>query len=144
MIIFTFSTLFCSPLATHMGPIWTRISFYIVFIWAIYVFSRFFYGLGGFINVCLHLLTIFENSIYTFVYHILRIFKDHFARPPAPNFALWCKFDFSIFSENHEHFLVFCLIDFLLYIPRDRFHKEPLPWFQLTRIWKLRFIFNFR
>ena len=58
--------------------------------------------LGGFIHV---FFTYFENSFYTYVIPFLEL-KDNFARSPAPKFGLLCKFDFPIFFNLPEMFLI--------------------------------------
>ena len=85
---FTCSTLFFHlwpPIWAHMGPygpVWTSISFYIVFIWIFFVFTLFYMILDCFINGfkdCWHILKLiwhlfyhtrrqFQVSFFTFVY----------------------------------------------------------------------------
>ena len=64
-----------------------------MFLCDIYVaFTLFYMSFRWFINVFAY----FENSVYTSLIPVLEIFKDRFARPPAPKSALLCKFVFPI------------------------------------------------
>ena len=80
IIIFTFPTLFCSPLATHMGPyglIWTRIWFYIVFIFymCFYIAFIWFYVV---LYMCVYTFDIVGKWILHIFDRILGIFQESF------------------------------------------------------------------
>ena len=78
------------------GPV-----YHFMFLYDLYAFFTLFYMiLSGFMHDFIYVGHILKTHFTHMLITFLDVFKDHFARPSAHNFALLCKNDFPTFFNT--------------------------------------------